>query len=101
MTLPITPDAPGTPATPSTQPLHTLAPMCPAQVVGLQGEGDEEDRDILLRLVEIGFLPGEPVQVLARGFPSSDPLAVRIGDSTFALRKREAALISVRMRGGK
>ena len=54
-----------------------------------------EEREVLLRLLEIGFLPGEPVRVMARGFPGNDPLAVRVGHTTFALRSREAALIRV------
>ena len=50
-----------------------------ARVVRLLPAGDAEERDVLLRLLEIGFLPGEPVRVMARGFPGSDPLAVRVG----------------------
>jgi ferrous iron transport protein A len=49
------------------------------------------------RLEEIGFLPGEAVMVLRRG-PLGEPLAVRIGHSTFALRKAEAACVHVRPR---
>lgn len=67
----------------------------PAQVLRLMPPGDEEEREVLLRLLEIGFLPGEPVQVMARGFPGNDPLAVRVGHTTFALRSHEAALIRV------
>ena len=37
------------------------------------------------RLMELGFLPGEPVRVVATGYPSGDPIAVRIGKATFAL----------------
>jgi ferrous iron transport protein A len=51
--------------------------------------------DLVRRLMELGFLPGEPVRVLHRAFPSGDPLAVRIGNSTFALRRFEAALVAV------
>jgi ferrous iron transport protein A len=47
------------------------------------------------RLMELGFVPGEPVRVLKRGMPGGEPLAVRVGDSTFALRRFEAALISI------
>ncbi|GLR26754.1 MULTISPECIES: FeoA family protein [Limnobacter] len=46
-------------------------------------------------LTEIGFIPGEPVEVLAKGMPGSDPLVVRVGDSTFALRRAEAACIQL------
>ena len=41
-------------------------------------------------LEEVGFLPGELVSVLAHGFPGQDPLVVRVGLSTFALRRDEA-----------
>lgn len=75
--------------------LHELPHRLPAQVTRLMQPGDAEEREVLLRLLEIGFLPGEPVQVMARGFPGNDPLAVRVGHTTFALRGREAALIRV------
>ena len=75
--------------------LHELPLRLPAWVVGLCSASDTEERDMLLRLLEIGFLPGEPVRVMARGFPGNDPLAVRIGHTTFALRSHEAALIRV------
>jgi ferrous iron transport protein A len=48
------------------------------------------------RLEELGFLPGERVAVLVRGAPGREPLAVRIGHSTFALRRSEAACVRVR-----
>lgn len=47
------------------------------------------------QLEEIGFYPGEQVMVMARGFPGGDPLVVRIGESTFALRGAEAACIQI------
>lgn len=53
------------------------------------------DPQLTRRLMEIGFIPGEPLQVLHRGFFGGEPIAVRIGHSTFALRRFEAALISV------
>lgn len=46
-------------------------------------------------LTEIGFLPGERVQLLARGQPGDEPLVVRIGDSTFALRRAEARCVLI------
>jgi ferrous iron transport protein A len=48
-------------------------------------------------LQEIGFLPGERVMLMARGFPGGDPLVVRVGMSTFALRAAEAACVHVVM----
>jgi ferrous iron transport protein A len=46
-------------------------------------------------LEEIGFLAGEPVCVMAKGVPGSDPLVVRVGQSTFALRRAEAECVAV------
>jgi len=47
------------------------------------------------RLLELGFVPGEQVQVLRRVFAGRGPLAVRVGTSTFAMRKLESSLIEV------
>ncbi len=77
--------------------LHELPHRRLAQVLRLMPAADAEESEVLLRLLEIGFLPGAPVRVMARGFPGSDPLAVRVGHTTFALRSREAALIRVRL----
>ncbi len=46
-------------------------------------------------LAEIGFIPDERVTLLARFVPGGDPLVVRIGLSTFALRRAEAACVHV------
>ncbi len=46
-------------------------------------------------LEEIGFMPGERVMLMARGAFGGDPLVVRVGLSTFALRRAEAACIHV------
>ena len=47
------------------------------------------------QLEDIGFLPGERVAVMARGLPGGDPLVIRVGVSTFALRRVEAACVEV------
>jgi ferrous iron transport protein A len=51
--------------------------------------------DVSRRLMELGFVPGERIRMLKRGVPGGDPMAVRVGESTFALRRFEAALISI------
>ena len=55
----------------------------------------EHAPDWLSQLADIGFLPGERVAVMARGMPGNDPLVVRIGMSTFALRAAEAACVHI------
>ncbi len=47
------------------------------------------------QLEDIGFIAGEPVTLMARGAFGGDPLVIRIGLSTFALRKAEAACVLV------
>ena len=49
----------------------------------------------LRRLGELGFIAGEPVQVLRRGPGGREPLAVQIGETLFALRLVEAQCIKV------
>lgn len=52
--------------------------------------------DVARRLMELGFVPGERIRMLKRAMPGGDPLAVKVGHSTFALRRFEAALVSVK-----
>ncbi|HYP70873.1 MAG TPA: FeoA family protein [Variovorax sp.] len=66
-----------------------------ATVLDVQRPDAVEDRELALRLIEIGFVPGEAVRIVASGVPGREPLAVRLGHTTFALRRHEAALIHV------
>jgi ferrous iron transport protein A len=56
---------------------------------------DETGATVLMRLIEIGFVPGERFEIIAESRPGGDPIAVRIGGSCFALRRREASAILV------
>ena len=57
--------------------------------------GDVAHSTVARRLIELGFVPGESVEVIRRVWPGGDPLAVRIGASVFALRRREAQAVMV------
>ena len=46
-------------------------------------------------LEELGFIPGEQVMLMTRAALGGDPLVVRVGQSTFALRAAEAACVHV------
>lgn len=46
-------------------------------------------------LTDIGFIPGEHVELLQTGLMGKDPLLFRIGHAKFALRRAEAACIEV------
>ena len=66
---------------------------------------NDADRELVLRLIEIGFVPGERVRVIAVGHPGRQPVAVRLSatdsgrrsmsGSTFAMRRHEADFIRV------
>ena len=56
----------------------------------------EMDETVLRRLGELGFIPGEPVQLLRRGPGGREPLAVLIGGTMFAMRLLEAQCVQVR-----
>jgi ferrous iron transport protein A len=67
-----------------------------ARVLGDDAEvGDGTGATVVMRLVEIGFVPGEELEVVAEVRPGGDPIAVRIGGSCFALRRREAEAVIV------
>ncbi|BBD80486.1 FeoA family protein [Aerosticca soli] len=54
------------------------------------------DDAIAQRLRDLGFVPGEPVRLIARGPLGGDPLLIQIGSTRFALRRAEAARVHVR-----
>jgi ferrous iron transport protein A len=62
-------------------------------------EADPAAERMALRLIEIGFVQGERLRVVAFGQPGDDPIGVRIGgrggSSTFALRRQEAGCVWV------
>jgi ferrous iron transport protein A len=63
------------------------------------GSGDLAGSTIIRRLMELGFVPGERIEVIEEQRPGGDPIAVRIGCSIFALRRREAQAVMVRVDG--
>jgi ferrous iron transport protein A len=75
--------------------LDQLATHQQAIVTQVQSADATMTPELLRRLSELGFLPGERVRVVARGVPGGTPLAVRVGTSTFALRLIEARSVQV------
>ena len=55
----------------------------------------EVNEVVLRRLGELGFIPGEPLQLLRRGPGGREPLAVLIGETMLGLRLLEARCIRV------
>jgi ferrous iron transport protein A len=75
--------------------LADLAVGCAAHVQGVQATSSQAEWP--RQLAELGFIPGEPVRVLRRAWPGGDPMVVRIGSATFALRREEAACVEVQV----
>jgi ferrous iron transport protein A len=75
--------------------LPLLAKGRNAVVVGMTPAADDEQLAVQMRLRELGFVPGEELRIVAESFPGRDPIAVRLGSTTFALRRFEAAMVHV------
>jgi Fe2+ transport system protein FeoA len=72
--------------------LSGLAPHTVGVVCGV-GRGTAEASALEKRLIELGFVRGERVEVLTQARPGGDPFVVRVGDTTFALRRREVETV--------
>jgi ferrous iron transport protein A len=55
---------------------------------------------VAARLEELGFVPGEPLSVVALGPLGQDPMLVQIGYTRFALRRTEAQRVVVELQHG-
>ncbi|MCB1128170.1 MAG: ferrous iron transport protein A [Verrucomicrobiae bacterium] len=71
------------------QPLLQLAPGQAAVVAGI--EGPEESRT---RLLELGLVPGTPVQLI-RFAPLGDPVEIKLRGYNLTLRRHEAETVRV------
>jgi ferrous iron transport protein A len=73
--------------------LDQLPLLVMGKVSGLRSA--DQSQGLARQLEDIGFVPGEQVQVLKRAWIAGDPMVVRVGLSTFALRKSEAQLVEL------
>ena len=91
-------DAIAAPAGISLAPVSTsLAALMPGTVgaVVRVGLGSGTFTAIERRLMELGFVSGERIEVLTQARPGGDPFVVRVGTTTFALRRREVETVWV------
>jgi ferrous iron transport protein A len=66
------------------------------RVGGQTGRSESIDPEELeRRLLEMGFVEGAQFEVLHEGLFGRDPIALRIDDMRVALRRREAAAVTV------
>lgn len=77
--------------------LSQLPRRQPALVDTVDARGDNDP--IARRLRELGFVAGEPVEIVASAPFGGDPLLVQVGFTRFALRRAEAARVRVRTEG--
>jgi ferrous iron transport protein A len=75
--------------------LSELRPGAHATVVRVGSPLNPALTPIERRLLELGFFHGEKLEILAEARPGRDPFVVRVGDTTLALRRREAETIWV------
>ena len=80
--------------------LSALSPGATGTVVGVGRAGASPSSSVSAlerRLLELGFVSGEQFEILAEARPGRDPFVVRIGSTTFALRRREAESVWVEL----
>lgn len=64
--------------------------------VGGRGLVDDHALELERRLLELGFVEGARVEVLHEGLFGRDPIAMKVDDMRVALRRHEAASLTVR-----
>ena len=85
------------------QTLGDLAVGEPAQIVKIIGQGADDkpgridEVELERRLLEMGFLEGEEVEILHEGPVGRDPIAVRLGGMIIAIRRFEARAVIVKV----
>lgn len=63
--------------------------------VGDQSQHDEHALELERRLLELGFVEGARVELLHEGLFGRDPIAMKVDDMRVALRRHEAASLTV------
>jgi ferrous iron transport protein A len=79
---------------PGSMSLSALTPGTVGAVIGV-GLHTGAFSAVERRLLELGFVSGERIEVLAQALPGGDPFVVRVGTTTLALRRREVETVWV------
>jgi len=89
----------GSPATntPVLTALGTLSPGAAGRLAAFDTKAHLTAPDMIDRLREIGFAEGLNVELLHHSLFGKDPIVVRVGAMTVALRRREANLIRIQL----
>jgi ferrous iron transport protein A len=75
--------------------LNDLPDGAQATVFAVVSSNPDVGTNALLRLAELGFIAGEPVELVRRGPGGREPLAVLVGNTLIALRRVEAECVQV------
>jgi ferrous iron transport protein A len=75
----------------------SLSALPPGTMGTVIGVGQGVNTTLERRLMELGFVTGESIEVLTEARPGRDPFIVRIGTTTFALRRREVETVWVEL----
>ncbi|MCA0918800.1 FeoA family protein [Pseudooceanicola nanhaiensis] len=62
-------------------------------ILPIAGNGRLAPSEMERRLIEMGFIEGVEVSVIHEGPFGRDPIAVRVGEATVAMRRRDAMAI--------
>ena len=65
--------------------------------VGDHNQTDEHALELERRLLELGFVEGAQVELLHEGLFGRDPIAMKLDDMRVALRRHEAASLTVQV----
>lgn len=67
--------------------------------VGGHSHHQEHEFELERRLLELGFVEGARVELLHEGLFGRDPIAMKVDDMRVALRRHEAASLTIRLDG--
>ncbi|MGZ9098124.1 MAG: FeoA family protein [Brevundimonas sp.] len=78
--------------------LHQARPGARGVIVQVSAgdSADEHALELERRLLELGFVEGARIELLHEGLFGRDPIAMRVDDMRVALRRHEAARLTVR-----
>ena len=67
--------------------------------VGSHCHHQADDVELERRLLELGFVEGASIEVIHEGLFGRDPIAMKVDDMRVALRRKEAASLTVQLQG--
>ena len=67
--------------------------------VGAHCHHQTEEMELERRLLELGLVEGANIELIHEGLFGRDPMALKVDDMRVALRRREAASLSIELAG--